>query len=219
LNALQNVKAQRRDFLMVGRRWDLEVTQPLDFTNEDWENRITGLARLEGYQRFFHNIDYFAFRRGLYAKIPPLVIGRIYWDHWVVGKARDLGATVVDVSDVVCAVHQNHDYGYHPKGMEGVWKDLEAHRNLELMRMDTKPATIEDAAYRLTSRGLETNRFYWMAPVKRRWRIVSRKVRGAVRSAMWHPFLDATRRLRHALGLKSAPAGLRNRERRHWMDE
>ncbi len=219
--ALEKLKTWRKKFLMVGRRWDTDVTEPLDFTQRDWEEKITALARAKGYQRFYHNIDYFAFRRGLYTKIPPLVIGRIYWDHWVVGKAHELGAAVVDVSDVVVAVHQNHDYGYHPNGMEGVWNDHEARRNGELMRADTKPATIEDATYRLKTHGIEANRWYWMAAAKRRWRDVSRKVRGPLRTRVWHRLLDATRPLRHAMGLKKdrMPSALRSNERRHWMDQ
>jgi len=69
-------------------------------------SRIAGLARSEGYQRFYHNIDYFVFSRGLYAEIPPLVIGRIGWDPWLVGKAHAAGAAVVDVSDVSALLHQ-----------------------------------------------------------------------------------------------------------------
>jgi hypothetical protein len=219
--ALAKVQAWRKDFLMVGRRWDIDVMQPLDFTEQDWEEKISRLAEAEGFQRFYHNIDYFAFRRGLYREIPPLVIGRIYWDHWVVGKARRLGAAVVDVSELVCAVHQNHDYGYHPKGMEGVWHDQEAQRNRELMRKDTRPATIEDATFRLTLGGIRANRFFWLAPAKRLLREVKRRILGAARNWIWHPVLNATRPVRYAMGLKkdSVPTVMRNNKRRHWMDQ
>jgi len=156
----------------------------------------------------------------MYSQIPPLVIGRIWWDHWLVGKAHDSGAAVVDVSEVVCAVHQNHDYGYHPQGMAGVWQDEEAQRNYEIAHQETRPRTIEDAKYRLTSDGIAANHFYWLAPAKRRWRDISRAVRGALRTRIWHPLLDATRPIRHVLRLKrgSVPANLRSRGRRHWMD-
>ena len=63
-------------------------------------------------------IDYFAFSRGLYESIPPFVIGRIHWDHWLIWKARSSGAAVIDASPSVLAVHQNHDYSYHPKGKQ-----------------------------------------------------------------------------------------------------
>jgi len=46
-----------------------------------------------------------------------------YWDQWLVWKARETGAAVVDASEAVLAVHQNHDYGYSPAGKTGVWTD------------------------------------------------------------------------------------------------
>src|SRR5712671_3528620 len=101
--ALEQLLKWQSPFLMVGRRWDANVSAPIDFSRTDWEQELVGLARREGYQRFYHNIDYFLFPRGLYAEIPPLVIGRVGWDPWLVGKAHDAGAAVVDVSDLVCA--------------------------------------------------------------------------------------------------------------------
>jgi hypothetical protein len=221
LGALQKLQTWRSRFLMVGRRWDTNITEPLDFVRADWQERLVARARGEGCQRSYHNIDYFLFSRGLYDAIPPLVIGRIWWDHWLVGKAHASGAAVVDVSAVVCAVHQNHDYGYHPLGVEGVSHDLEARRNYELARAEARLRTIEDATYRLKATGIEPNRFYWLAPTKRLWRQTSKKVRGTLRAKMWHPLLNVTRPMRHAMGLKgdTIPRTWRSSKRRHWMDQ
>jgi hypothetical protein len=220
VEALRRLLAWRSRFLMVGCRWDTDVMEPLDFSRAEWQKEIVRRARNEGYRRFYHAIDYFVFRRGMYSQIPPLVIGRIYWDHWLVGRALGSGAAVVDVSEVVCAIHQNHDYGYHPQGFAGVWQDEEAQRNRELMLKDTRPATIEDARFRLTEKGVVANRMAWLAPAKRRWRSVGKAVGGTMRTRVWHPFLHATRKVRHAMGLKhdKVPAVLRSKERRHWMD-
>lgn len=219
LVAHQRLGAWREKYLMVGRRWDTDITEPLDFASHDWQKRLIEQSKTEGIQRFYHNIDYFLFPRGLYREIPPLVIGRIWWDHWLVGKASQLGAAVVDVSEVVCAVHQNHDYGYHPRGMEGVWRDEEARMNYKLAHADTKLATIEDAPYRLTREGVKENPLYWIAPAKRHWREASKKVRSAVRTNLWHPLLNATRPVRHALGLKKREPTESPRVRKHWMDQ
>ncbi len=220
LSALQQVNAWRNPFLMVGRRWDIDITTPLDFSLSDWQERIVVLAKAEGCQRFFHNVDYFAFTKGLYPRLPPLVIGRIWWDHWLVGKARACGAAVVDVSQVVCAVHQNHDYSYHPQGIAGVWADEEAQQNYRLARQEVRLRTIEDAPFRLESSGFLPNRFYWFAPAKRLCRGVSRRVRSGWRTYLWHPLLNITRPIRHALGLKqdALTPPLRSVDRRHWMD-
>jgi len=221
VEAVRRVREWRDRFLMVGCRWDTEVTKRIDFTRAEWGAELVRLARTQGYQRFYYNIDYFVFRRGMYAEIPPLVIGRVGWDHWVVGKAYADGVAVVDASDVVCAVHQNHDYEYHPQGMTGVWYDAEAKRNLELTRRAVRPRTIEDAQYRLTESGIVRNRMHWLAPGKRAVREALRVSRAWIRTRLWHPLLNATRPVRHAMGLRQGamPEGLRaSKKRRHWLD-
>jgi hypothetical protein len=71
-------------------------------------------ARTQGKQLSGDWIDYFVFRKGLYKELPDLVIGRVFWDQWLVWKARASGAALLDATDAVTAIHQNHDYGYHP---------------------------------------------------------------------------------------------------------
>ena len=122
-DAVRRVAERHKAFLMVGRRWDTNITAPWDFDSLDWEKRLRALALGEGKQRPPQWIDYFIFSRGLYyKKIPPFVIGRPGWDNWLVWYARASKARVVDGSAVVVAVHQNHDYSYHPEGEKGVWE-------------------------------------------------------------------------------------------------
>jgi len=217
--AVEELRKWRERFLMIGRRWDTDVTAPIDFSRAGWDRELVLLANATGFQRGFHNIDYFVFPRGLYTEIPPLVIGRVGWDPWLVGKAHALGVPVVDVSECVTAVHQNHDYRYHPQGMTGVWEDEEARRNVEVAR-GIRRMTIEDAPWRLTAAGVVENRFWWLAPAKRQWRDFDAAVRGAWRTWLWHPLLNATRPVRHALGLRQSapPAALPASKRRHPMD-
>src|SRR5262249_22071385 len=148
------------------------------------------------------------------------VIGRVGWDHWLVGKAYADGIPIVDVTDVVCAVHQNHDYGYHPEGMSGVWSDMEAKRNIEITRRMVRPRTIEDAQFRLTASGIIRNRMHWLAPARRAVREGIRLTRAWIRPHVWHPLLDATRPVRHAMGLrqKAIPNRSPNKKRRHQLD-
>jgi hypothetical protein len=218
--ALRRVSAWQSRFLMVGRRWDTEVTEPIDFSAGDWQEKLLAKARKDGIQRFYHNVDYFAFPRGFYTAIPELVVGRVWWDHWMVWQALNSGAAVVDASDVVCAVHQNHDYEHVPQGWDTVAKDEDARRNLVLAGGHAHLRTIEDATFRFTATGIVPNRFAWLAPAKRRWRSAGKAVGGTMRTRVWHPFLDVTRKVRHAMGLKhdKVPAVLRSKERRHWMD-
>jgi len=219
--ALDRVREWGRTFLMVGRRWDTDITVPIDFSAPDWEKKMLERAKSEGIQRFHHNIDYFAFPRGLYREMPALVVGRKWWDHWMIWKALDLGHGVIDASKVVCAVHQNHDYSHVPEGWKSVSSDEDAERNLRLSGGRRHLRTIEDATFRLTAAGIFPSRFAWLAPTKRRWRNISRAVRGVLRTRIWHPLLGATRPVRRAMGLKKniVRSTMRSGERRHWMDQ
>src|SRR5580658_4653209 len=49
--ALERVLAAHKEFLMVGRRWDTEITQPVDFADLNWANQIGELARKTNKQR------------------------------------------------------------------------------------------------------------------------------------------------------------------------
>jgi hypothetical protein len=189
---------KRRDnrFLMVGRRWDAQITAPIDFAAPDWGQRAQETALAANQQRGPDWIDYFVFSRGMYREIPPLVIGRVGWDNWLVWKARSEGAAVIDATRAVVAIHQNHDYGYHPLGQQGVWQDAEAQRNFELAGGAPHIYTMDDATHRLTPRGIVAHPGYRLAPARRAWR------RG--RAAVWHAILGATRPVRHALGLKKS---------------
>jgi hypothetical protein len=188
--------ARRKQFLMAGRRWDADVREPLDFSSPDWAPRIKSLARAAGRQRPPQWIDYFVFPRGMYPEIPPLVIGRVGWDNWLIWKARQQGAAVVDASASVLAVHQNHDYAYHPQGELGVWHDEEARRNVELAGGDRSCFTLRDATHRLTPSGMRACRLHSLAPA-------SRAARRAAHSAL-HWALCVTRPVRHALGLRKS---------------
>jgi hypothetical protein len=188
-------------FLMSGQRWDTDVTEPVDFYAQDWETTIRRKARQANQQRPPQWIDYFAFSRGLYYKnTPPFVIGRPGWDNWLVWHARHSGARVVDATAVVQAVHQNHDYSYHPDGAAGVWEGAEAQRNYALLNGGRCFATMENATHRLTSTGLQANYRHWGVQAKRK--------AVAARNAAWFGLLGLTRPLRHRLGMRqrSVPA-------------
>lgn len=210
--AVSRVSDEHGEFLMVGRRWDLQVCEPLDFAHENWQSRLEAATRLRGRRRTPEWIDYFAFTRGVYgASVPALVIGRVHWDNWLVWKARDLRVPVVDASEQVVAVHQNHDYGYHPQGMHGVWHGVEAKRNYGLAGGWQHLRTIADATEVLGPVRLKSNSM-------RHWKAIERYANAGVRwlrCDVWQPawffVLGLTRPMRHALGLRSAEFHRRSR--------
>lgn len=205
--AIERVTAAHPKFLMAGRRWDTDINVPLDFARPDWDARVRLLALEANRQRPPQWIDYFVFSRGLFHRnTPPFVIGRPGWDNWLLWHARASGAAVVDASELVVAVHQNHDYGYHPEGEKGVWEGEEAQQNYKLLDGGRYFATLENATHRLTADGFMPNRHHWVVQGRRQFR------RAASRA--WFALLDWTRPMRHALGLRQRqPTDSLGRER------
>lgn len=202
--ALGRVKAAHSKFLMVGRRWDAEINEPFDFEQNDWQARLRSHALQRANQRTPDWIDYFTFPRGLYdSALPPFVIGRVFWDNWLVWKVRDSNVPVVDVSAVVVAVHQNHGYGYHPQGKQGVFHDEEAGRNLRLAGGWNHLRTIADATEVLREEGLKPNTWRHWSAARRYIRQAGRVLFYDVFQPTWFVILGITRPARRMLGLRA----------------
>lgn len=143
LHALKRLPLER--FLLCGRRWDLDVDRPLDFASRHWEEDLRSASQRDGKLHAPEAMDYFAFPRGLIQNMPGFAVGRAMWDNWLVFHARALGAPVVDSTPQAIVVHQNHDYGHMPGGVNGVWRGPEARANRILAQEMLYPFTIADA--------------------------------------------------------------------------
>jgi hypothetical protein len=199
LRATERVRAMHREFLMVGRRWDTNITEPLTFANLNGESDLRGLVSQRGRRRTAEWIDYFAFSRGLYGPdMPPFVL-RVFWDNWLVWKALDSGKPVIDASRAVMAVHQNHDYSYHPQGKAGVWTGEEAGRNAQLAGGWRHLRTIADATELLQPERLKPNVFRHLSTARRYIRQAGRVLFYNVWHPAWFALLNLTRPLRRSL--------------------
>jgi hypothetical protein len=206
-DAVKRVRAAHSQFLMVGRRWDIEIAVPVDFATDsgrgDWEARLSAQVLREGRRSGPEWIDYFVFSRGLYVDVPPFVVGRVFWDNWLVWKALASNYPVIDGSASVFAVHQNHDYGYHAQGRQGVFCGAEAGRNYELAGGWKHLRTIADATEMLHKDGLRPNRLRHWAGAKRYARQAGRLLlHGGIERA-WFFVLGLTRPVRRKFGLNA----------------
>jgi len=185
-----------KDFLMIGRRWDTNITEPWDFGQADWENRLRSLALLSGKQNGPSWVDYFCFSRGLYyGKMLPFLVGRHGWDPWLTWFARESKVRLIDASRMVVAVHQNHDYAYLKQGAASLHGSAEASYNWNLGDDATwHHYTVDAATDRLLRGQLSANRLAWLGPIK------SRVLTGIY--WIWFSFLKLTRPIRHPIGLR-----------------
>lgn len=115
LEAAQRVSKLKERFVLLSQRWDLDVTQPLNFPAE-WPDRLRSTVLHQGSLHRPAGSDFFLFPRTCYNAVPDFAIGRAGWDNWMIYKARQEKWPVVDCTPSVMIVHQNHDYSHLPNG-------------------------------------------------------------------------------------------------------
>lgn len=157
LEPLKALEHEKR-FLVVGRRWDLDVGERIDFKNATWEGELRQKLAKHGSLHRPQGIDYFLYTRDVYRDIPPFAVGRTIWDNWLIYEARWLKVPVIDATEVATVIHQEHDYGHFPGGDEGIRKGIEAERNLELAGGFGHVFTMKDANLLLTPQGLRRSK-------------------------------------------------------------
>lgn len=109
------LQAGGRPFLGVGQRWDLEVTESLEFGG-DWPVDLQRQVKEHGSLHPPAGSDYFIYPRECFKSMPAFAIGRAGWDNWMIYWARREGWQVVDCTADINIVHQNHDYSHLPGG-------------------------------------------------------------------------------------------------------
>lgn len=130
VHAVRSVASQVEEYLVLGRRWDLNVDKDFDFSI-GWENRLKKEVNKRGKLHAPVGSDYFVFPRGQLTDMPDFTIGRSGWDNWTIFHARQSGWAVVDITRAAMVVHQNHDYSHLPGGQPPY--DLpETQRNIAL---------------------------------------------------------------------------------------
>lgn len=120
-----------RPAYIVGQRTDVDLSSALDF-EPGWQEELTQWASDTGERKPQNWIDYFIFTNGLFAELPPFAIGRPGYDLWLIWRAADLGARVIDATDFLPAIHQRHDYS-HVGARKDVFDGPEAKRNAAIV--------------------------------------------------------------------------------------
>jgi hypothetical protein len=144
----QQAKNLKEKFVLLSQRWDLDVTQPLNFS-EGWQDSLRSTVHGQGQLHRPAGSDFFLFPRTCYPDVPDFAIGRAGWDNWMIYKARQESWPVIDCTPSLMIVHQNHDYR-HLSGGKSHYTHPETDENI---RLAGGPAvvryTILDATRRL----------------------------------------------------------------------
>lgn len=132
MEATKKVERQLRQFLLIGAKWRLYGEPPeIDFSDPSWQRYVRKLCKHNGERQPRSGSNYQVFTNGLFRghmynhlgdrpeehsrvhedfpiEYPPIAWGRIRMDTWLVWQALRRGIPVVDATDVILAVHQDH---------------------------------------------------------------------------------------------------------------
>jgi hypothetical protein len=147
----ERVLAQKNHFLMVGQRWDLDVQTEIDFEG-DWQSWLKDEIKERGRRHPPSGSDYFIYPRSCFEQIPDFAIGRSGWDNWMLYEARQRHWPLIDCSDAIDIVHQDHDYQHLPNG-QSHYRLPESKTNVELAGGKRCIFTLRDCNRRLTREG------------------------------------------------------------------
>lgn len=144
----REVATQKEKFVLLGQRWDLDITVPLDFS-DGWRETLKSKVKSQGNLHKPAGSDYFLFPASCYSDIPAFIIGRAGWDNWMIYHARKLHFPAIDATHDIMIIHQSHDYSHLPGGKPH-YKHPETDENIRLAggRPMTR-FTVLDTDYRL----------------------------------------------------------------------
>lgn len=149
----QTVAEQSDKFLMIGRRWDLELREPLYF-DEGWAPKLRSIMYEDGKLHSRTGSDYFIFPRACFKAVPDFTVGRAGWDNWMIYQARRQGWEAVDCSEDLEIIHQNHDYRHLPGGQPH-YRLPETGENIKLAGGFRTIFELDDASMRLVDGKLQ----------------------------------------------------------------
>jgi hypothetical protein len=146
-------------YLAIARRWDCDIQSPLDVSDSASDAALAAWARQHGVLYPGVGSDLFAFRATTDFGLPAFAVGRAGWDNWMMGRALELKMPLIDMTDSITAIHQNHDYRHVPGGVGAASHGPETERNRQLVAgFDRYAHTPYNATHILTSDGLRPAR-------------------------------------------------------------
>jgi hypothetical protein len=110
LPAVQAVEQEFDKFLMVGQRWDMKITELIDFTT-NWQyvlrdRQENGPEPGQWYTPA--GMDYFAFKGQAWRKMLPYAIGYWVWDMYLTAWAYSCGTPLIRATEAFVPIHHWH---------------------------------------------------------------------------------------------------------------
>ncbi|TSC58893.1 MAG: hypothetical protein Greene041619_271 [Candidatus Peregrinibacteria bacterium Greene0416_19] len=140
-------------FLLLAECVNLDVKKPVDFADVRWQEDLRRRMCEKGKRRA-NAADFFTFRKGMYPSFPPLILGRSYFDNWVIHETCRLAHPVIEATGQITAIHQNHYYAAAPGETIHSHAGFEAAENFRILRGWDNIYWLYDATHRMTAGGI-----------------------------------------------------------------
>ena len=144
-----------KEYLIIGQRYDLDITSAIDYSDNNWEQNINSLIEKQWDGKFCGGMDYFIFPRHCLEDIPPFAVGRGGWDNWIIYYVRKNMIPVIDATGCIRAIHQNHGHSHVPKKAGPLWEGPETDQNHRLAGNTRYLWQPTDANWYLNKKGLQ----------------------------------------------------------------
>lgn len=158
LDAIRRVESNFPQFLVIGQRWDLAITDRVTF-GKDWRDEMRKDVEARGRIHPPAGSDYFVYKRGTFEHMPPFALGRAGWDNWMIFAGRAGKIPVVDATQSVTAIHQDHDYAHLPDGQPH-YRLPESEENVRLSGGQETIFSLTDADWTYSS-GIFRRKPWW----------------------------------------------------------
>jgi len=150
LSTIQITSESMDKFLLTGHRWDININNIIKYNNEVERISFWNRVKAEGKNHACTGIDYFIYKRYQWKNIPNFIIGRDGYDNWLIWKARRMLLPIVDATDVMQVIHQNHPFN-SSKIITGTEVLLEAERNHNKKLYINKTLNLLDCTYKISN--------------------------------------------------------------------
>lgn len=105
------------NILAIGRRWDTKQKFVLKSDNSDlnqfYKTISTAVSDSKLHGR--SGLDYFIFNKNSF-RLPAFLIGRPCWDNWLLWHCYKNKFSIIDCTDTLTVLHQDHDYSHSASG-------------------------------------------------------------------------------------------------------
>lgn len=153
-NIIKKIKSlEYENFLMTGRRWDLDITKKINFSDVNWKKKLLSLKSSKGVLHNYSGKDYFIFKKGSIDML-PFSVGRPYWDDWFLYHARSKKYPIIDATLTINIIHQNHDYSHSKFGSKKRVKGPEYDDNVKLIKSFSNIVSLREADFLFSNNNL-----------------------------------------------------------------